>query len=107
MRVWDQVEPSDLCDKHLLGEHREIHVIWGVVVNGKRGYSDHPEVKRWVGRARALQLRHARVVEEMTIRGFNHKSPLPHIPAPGYSTYPPPWDNQLQKLQEKGCECNV
>jgi hypothetical protein len=31
-----------LCRNHLLGEHQELHAIWSVLVNGKKGYAHHP-----------------------------------------------------------------
>ena len=48
MRIWD-VSPKKLCRHHLLGEHRELHAIWSVLVNGKMGYARHPETLRWRG----------------------------------------------------------
>ena len=30
MRIWD-ISPNKLCDKHLLGEHRELHAIWVII----------------------------------------------------------------------------
>jgi Pyrimidine dimer DNA glycosylase len=42
MRIWD-LDPPSLCDRHLLGEHRELHAVWSVLTAGKRGHRDHPE----------------------------------------------------------------
>lgn len=75
MRIWD-IPCRLLCDKHLLGEHRELHAIWSILTNNKKGYSDHPETKRWEGKLPALLERHRQQVLEMTIREFNHKSSL-------------------------------
>ena len=36
MRIWD-LKPEILCDKHLLGEHRELHAIWSVLTLNKTG----------------------------------------------------------------------
>jgi len=47
MRIWD-LSPKKLCRAHLLGEHRELHAIWSVLVNGKKGYARHPETWAWV-----------------------------------------------------------
>ena len=41
MRIWN-ISPKKLCRNHLLGEHRELHAIWSVLVNGKKGYARHP-----------------------------------------------------------------
>lgn len=75
MRIWD-ISPNLLCDQHLLGEHRELHGLFNILTLGKKGYSKHPETLRWVGRTRALWLRHEALASEIEDRGFNHKSPL-------------------------------
>lgn len=75
MRIWD-IKPCYLCRKHLLGEHGELHALWSVIINNKKGFSRHPETKRWVGKLRALYLRHDLLVIEMNKRGYFHKTPL-------------------------------
>lgn len=45
MRIWD-ISPGKLCKNHLLGEHRELHAIWTVITENKKGYSKHPETIR-------------------------------------------------------------
>jgi hypothetical protein len=76
VRVWD-IPPSELCDRHLLGEHAEIHAIWSVIKHGKRGYASHPEVMRWRGNLGALVARHDANAAQMRARGFRHASDLP------------------------------
>lgn len=75
MRVWD-VPPRELCRAHLLGQHREIHAVWTILTQDKRGYRAHPEVRRWEGKLAALFARHAATVAEMERRGYRHRSPL-------------------------------
>lgn len=75
MRIWD-LDPRLLCRQHLLGEHRELHGLWNILTQEKSGYRNHPETRRWVGRLAALHLRHEHLVEEMTARGYEHRSPL-------------------------------
>jgi len=75
MRIWD-VDPGYLDRQRLLGEHRELHGLYNILTQGKKGYSRHPETLRWVGHVDALVLRHEQLVEEMTLRGYNHQSPL-------------------------------
>jgi hypothetical protein len=75
MRIWD-ISPSRLCRQHLLGEHRELHAIWSVLTKNKKGYSHHPETLRWKGKLAALYLRHGKLVKEMKLRGYNHRTPL-------------------------------
>jgi len=75
MRIWD-VPPKKLCRAHLLGEHRELHAIWSVIVNGKKGYARHPETLRWKGKLKAFFERHEALVVEMSNRGYRHRSLL-------------------------------
>lgn len=75
MRIWD-ISPAKLCKNHLLGEHRELHAIWAIITENKKGYSKHPETIRWVGKLGALYFRHEQLVKEMKDRGYNHHSPL-------------------------------
>jgi hypothetical protein len=60
----------------LLGEHRELHAIWSILVKNKKGYSLHPETLRWKGKLKALYIRHDLLVKEMAKRGYRHNSEL-------------------------------
>ena len=75
MRIWD-VPAGYLSRQSLLGEHRELHGLESILVNGKRGYSRHPETLRWVGRRAALCRRHELLVAEMMARGYVDRTPL-------------------------------
>jgi hypothetical protein len=79
VRVWD-IHPGYLNRQSLLGEHREIHAIWSILSNNKKGYSQHPETRRWRGRLWALGRRHDQVAAEMGLRSYRHLSPLPAAP---------------------------
>lgn len=109
MRVWD-VPLRELCRKHLLGEHRELHGLWNILTKhgGKGGYSHHPETKRWVGKTMALYLRHEELVKEMERRGYRHHSPLDKKLAKGKRVQDEFIDSlpqQRKLLKEKSCEC--
>ena len=109
MRVWD-VDPGFLNDQSLLGEHRELHAIWNVITEGKKGYSRHPETLRWQGRLKALFRRHESEVAEMTRRGYRHHSPLPRRLASGPERQDRLVDSprrQREFLRRKGCACQV
>ena len=109
MRIWD-VSPIKLCKDHLLGEHRELHAIWTVITENKKGYSKHPETIRWIGKLGALYLRHELLVIEMKRRGYNHHSPLDKKNAIGKSKQDVFVDSpgkQVQILRQKGCKCQV
>ena len=75
MRIWD-INPGYLNRQSLLGEHRELHGIVSILVNGKKGYSRHPETLRWIGYGWALRQRHQLLAAEMSLRGFTDKSPV-------------------------------
>ena len=107
VRIWD-LEPRELCDRHLLGEHRELHAIWSILTNGKRGYANHPETKRWRGRLAALYARHEAQVGEMRRRGFSHGSPLEPGLASGEARQPERIDPiavQRRRLADRDCGC--
>lgn len=107
MRIWD-LPPSYLCRKHLLGEHRELHALWTILTQNKKGYRNHPETKRWVGKEKALFLRHEKLVLEMHKRGYNHHSDLDRTLARGereQNSLLHTKKEQIKILQEKGCDC--
>lgn len=109
MRVWD-IEPKYLCRKHLLAEHRELHGLWNILTKhgGVGGYSRHPETLRWVGKEKALFLRHEALVEEFTCRGYEHHTPLDEALAVGSGVQDVFIDTHEQQkiiLKNKPCEC--
>ena len=109
MRIWD-LEPRILCRQHLLGEHRELHGLWNILTLGKRGYSHHPETRRWEGKLAALYARHAALVAEMTRRGYAHHSPLDARMARGSKVQDTFIDSPAKQrvlLRAKDCDCRV
>jgi hypothetical protein len=109
VRIWD-VDTALLCDKHLLGEHRELHAVWSILTTGKRGYARHPETLRWRGRLAALYARHDEQVTEMLRRGFRHRSPLESALANGeqqQTEFVDSPNEQRLKLARRGCSCRI
>ncbi len=109
MRIWD-LPPEILCRQHLLGEHRELHAVWAIITQGKKGYANHPETKRWRGNLRALFLRHESLVVEMACRGYQHHSPLDPALATGAAvqdTFVDTPAEQVELLRNRGCGCRV
>lgn len=107
MRIWD-IDPTDLCRSHLLGEHRELHGLWNVLTLDLRGYRHHPETRRWEGKLAALYRRHESLVAEMKRRGFNHRSELDPELATGLEIQTEVVDSidrQIEILRMKGCAC--
>src|SRR2546426_10786158 len=106
MRVWD-ISPKKLCRNHLLGEHRELHASWSVIVNGKKGYAHHPETLRWKGKLKALYGRHEALVVEMSNRGYRHHSSLAKRQATGsakQTIYVDQPRKQIVILRNKRCQ---
>lgn len=108
--MYGDLPPEVLCDNHLLGEHSEIHAIWSILTEDKEGYRNHPEVRRWEGKLKALHERHEKVVGEMESRGYSESSPLDDSLAEGEAEQDEHLDTlseQREILKEKGCDCNV
>jgi hypothetical protein len=109
MHVWD-IDAELLCNSHLLGEHREIHAIWTILIENKKGYSHHPETLRWKGKLLALYNRHETIVAEMIKRGFSHKSALKKELATGskmQSVFVDQPARQQMILRSKRCKCKL
>lgn len=109
MRIWD-IPPEKLCRNHLLGEHRELHALWTILTQEKKGYSNHPETLRWKGKLKALYLRHENLAEEMKRRGYQHHSSLNPDLAIGkdkQDEYIHSPKEQIQILRRKRCGCDV
>jgi hypothetical protein len=109
MRIWD-IHPHHLCRQHLLAEHRELHGLWNILTKhgGVGGYSRHPETLRWVGKTRALYLRHQALVAELEKRGYSHHTPLDARQARGSSSqniFINTVREQRKLLKDKPCHC--
>jgi hypothetical protein len=107
VRIWD-LPPHGLCRDHLLGEHCELHAVWNILTQGKRGYRDHPETRRWEGRLAALYARHKALVVEMGRRGYRHRSPLDETLATGANAQDVMLlsvEEQRRVLKAKPCGC--
>lgn len=76
--MW-KVNPALMCQKHLLGEHGEMHMFVGSINAGisLRGYIDGSLVE-----THNIRARHTALVFEMLQRGLSHKSPLPDFDVP-------------------------
>ncbi len=109
MRIWD-LPPRVLCRQHLLGEHRELHAIWAIITQNRKGYANHPETMRWRGKLRALYNRHAALVAEMQQRGYRHHSDLDPRLARGrtqQTVFLNSLVEQRRILKGKKCNCRV
>lgn len=103
MRMW-MVEPSTLCRQHLLGEHRELHMLAGWLVRGK--YLGRLYTEKMVDPAQ-MRRRHQALVAEMKRRGYKHQSPLPPTNGSSHWYEPNPIDPELnaEELRNRCPEC--
>lgn len=72
MRMW-MVDPSLLCRQHLLGEHKELHMLVGTLL---KGISVAGYINGGLAEIHSIKKRHKQLVKEMENRGYNHQSPL-------------------------------
>lgn len=79
MRQW-LVDPKIMCRQHLLGEHLEHHMFVGTI---RKGGDLTGFLAGNLLEPASLISRHLELVEEMTRRGYKHKSPLPKFEATG------------------------
>ena len=72
MRMW-MLSPKYLCRNHLLGEHKELHMLFGSLLKGRKisGY-----LRKGLLEPQNMNIRHNDLVIEMLRRGYQHKSPL-------------------------------
>ncbi|QLD91213.1 hypothetical protein HWV07_08505 [Natronomonas salina] len=71
------IDPTLLCDQHLLGEHTEMHQEAGTIENHPHGTAiveGHAE--RQQVDTSLIQRRHDELAAELRRRGMNHDSPL-------------------------------
>lgn len=73
MRMW-KVNPKILCDKHLRGEHVEMHMFVGSILKGRslKGY-----VAKGLVEIHNIWKRHEELAKEMLRRDMKHESDLP------------------------------
>ena len=72
MRMWG-INPKLLCDKHLIGEHGEIH-------KHRHNFVKQHSIAKRISpvvqiEPQNMEIRHNQLANEMTARGFNHNSP--------------------------------
>ena len=94
----------------MLGEHRELHAIWSIRINNKKGYVYHPETVRWKGKRKAVYLRDEELVGEILRRGYRHHSPLEVSFATGCDKQDVFIDSikeQVLLLRQKKCRCTI
>jgi hypothetical protein len=76
-RMWD-VKPEVMCRQHLLGEHREMHQVKGMVEQ----YEHAEAVMKGLAGSNAIDTtkireRHSVLVDEMLSRGYDgHSTPM-------------------------------
>lgn len=74
MRMWN-VNPKYLCKNHLLGEHKELHMLIGSINKGMN-IKDSKYVTYGLVELHNIYNRHEELVNEFSNRNYNHKSPI-------------------------------
>lgn len=110
MRMWG-TDVTKMCNPHLLGEHRELHMIVGALRSKKMTLWGH--LRAGLIDVRLIAPRHEEIVQEFRRRGlpsgFWHDTPLRpedvpecrHDYAPGFLDI----EVNEQTLRERGCKC--
>ncbi|MBC8469080.1 MAG: hypothetical protein H8D56_06375 [Planctomycetes bacterium] len=105
MRMW-MVNPALMCNKHLLGEHVECHMLVGHLQR-KRRITNY--IKLNLLQPKSLRERHIQLAFEMQSRNMLHKSPLPefdlsYLPEE-HKFYTVDADQSLIELSRRCLEC--
>jgi len=69
MRMW-MIDPKKMCDRHLLGEHGEIHKFRHVFTKKHKIAGRFGQIE-----PAKMEERHNELAQEMLRRGMNHNSP--------------------------------
>jgi len=67
------IQPEKLCNRHLLGEHAEMHMFTGCI---RKGISINGYIKGGLVEVQKIKPRHDLLAREMQRRGMHHRSPL-------------------------------
>ena len=105
MRMW-MVNPAIMCNKHLLGEHVECHMMVGHLQRKRRIVN---YIRRNLVEPKSLRERHDQLALEMGKRRMSHKSPLPeydltYLPKE-HRLYTVNAENSLIELSRRCSEC--
>jgi hypothetical protein len=100
MRMW-MINPTIMCNQHLLGEHAELHMLVG---NIERGKSIDGFLSGLVSPSLVVQ-RHEDVAKEMARREMNHKSPIDYPGKITSSRVAQPISG-ISNLKELASRCN-
>lgn len=72
MRMW-MVPPTAMCNKHLLGEHGELHKF---LHNWRKKHRVDGRIAGNAMEPMSYKKRHDELASEMAARGMNHASPI-------------------------------
>jgi hypothetical protein len=96
------IDTKNLCRKHLLGEHVEMHMFAGTI---NKGISIVGYIEKGLVNPILIQQRHDEIAQEMLNRGYNHHSPLQEINKP-LPTILLNIASNLANLKERCPECS-
>lgn len=76
MRMW-MINPKLMCNKHILGEHVELHMLVGCL-NKKKNIEGY--ITGGLVEIHNIESRHNTIAQEMGFRGMNHNTPIVNEP---------------------------
>lgn len=96
------INPKLLCNKHLLGEHVELHMLVGSILKNKslEGFKKNNLIE-----VHNINKRHQELVKEMIRRGMNHNSELPKFKSFKYGKVN--IQNNLKELKQRCNKCKI
>lgn len=100
------VDPTVLCNQHLLGEHVELHMIVGAVESGY-GASVVGLARVNLVDTRLVTERHEALAAEMIARGMNHQSPLAWTDVDEIGHGSPDPQESLAELRRRCPDCRA
>ena len=100
------VNPAVMCNKHLLGEHVECHMLVGHLQR-KRQITNY--IRLNLLQPKSLRKRHNQLAKEMLNRAMKHQSPLPdfdlsYLPK-AHRTYTVDAEASLKELSRRCADC--
>lgn len=110
-RMWLGIDPSDLCQQHLVAEHGELHQEVGTYLRHPHGEA---VVRGHVEKAQVvpskIRERHDALAAEMERRGYDHDSPLEDfapeaMPQPTYEAMNGIHDANRERLMRRCDDC--
>ena len=107
MRIWHQQLIPSLCKNHLLAVWREALGAYSIIVDGKKGYRNHPATIEFLSCPEALHERLCLIRVEMVKRGWKPKELPLKVSFGGSVAEWQSLEQQTEHLKSKNCLCHL